>query len=59
MVIRRGVAFPMDEVLKGVGAAEEARVKNGIDLIMFFAVHEVREGMGKVGAMSGCFAIGR
>jgi len=49
----------MDEVLKGVGAAEEARVKNGIDLIMFFAVHEVREGMGKVWAMSGHFMIGR
>ena len=59
MVIRRGVTLPMDEILKGVGAAKEARVKNGIDFVAFFAVHEVREGMGKVWAVSGHFTIGR
>jgi len=48
----------MDEILKGIGAAEEARVKNGINFVVFFAIHEVREGMGEVWAMSGHFTIG-
>ena len=59
MVVGRGVTLPMDKILKGMGADEEARVKNGVDFIMLFAVHKVREGSGKVGAMSGRFAIGR
>ena len=49
----------MDKILKGLGAAKEARVKNGFDFIMLFAVHEVREGSGKVRAVCGRFAIGR
>jgi len=49
----------MDKVLEGFGAAEEVRVKNGINFIVFFAVYKVREGTGKVRAMSGRFAIGR
>ena len=59
MVIRRGVALPMDKILEGSGVAEEARVKNRIDFVVFFAVHKVREGTGKVRAMSSRFAIGR
>jgi len=49
----------MDKILKGLGVAEEVRVKNRIDFIMLFAVHEVREGSGKVQAVSGRRAIGR
>ena len=59
MVIRRGVTLPMDEILKGMGAAKEVGVKNGIDFIVFFAIHEVREGSGKVRAVSNRFMIGR
>ena len=53
------MTFPMDEVLKGFGAAKEVRIKDGIDFVVFFAVHELREGMGKVWAVSGHFTIGR
>ena len=49
----------MDKILKGVGAAKEVRVENGINFILFFTVHKVREGTGKVWAMSGHFMIGR
>ena len=49
----------MDKILKGLGAAEEARVKNGVNFIMLFAVHEVGEGSGKVRAVSGHCVIGR
>jgi len=59
LVIRRGIALPMDEVLEGFGVAEEAGVKNGIDFVVFLTTHKVREGTGKVQAVSGCFMIGR
>jgi len=49
----------MDKILKGLGVAKEARVKNRIDFIMLFAVHEVGEGLGKVRAVSGRRVIGR
>ena len=57
MVIGRGVTLPVDEVLKGFGMAEEAGIKDGINFIVFFAVHKVREGTGEVQAMSGSFVI--
>ena len=59
MIIGRGITLPMDKILEGLRMAEEVRVKNVIDFIMFFAVHEVREGVGKVQAVGSCFAIGR
>ena len=59
MVIGRGVALPMDKILEGLGAAEEARIKNRIDFVMLFAVHKVGEGSGKVQAMGSCVVIGR
>ena len=59
MVVGRGVTLPMDKILKGFGAAEEARIKNGVDFIMLFAIHEVREGSGKVQTVCGRFAIRR
>ena len=59
MVVGRGVTLPMDKILKGLGAAKEAGVKNGVDFIMLFAIHKVREGSGKVRTMCGHFTIGR
>jgi len=49
----------MNKILKGIGVAEEAGVQNGVDFIMLFAIHEVREGSGKVRTVCGRFVIGR
>ena len=58
MVVGRGVTLPMDKILKGLGVAEEARIKNRVDFIMLFAVHEVGEGSGKVRTMCSHVVIG-
>ena len=49
MVIGRRVTGLMDKVLKGFGAAEEAGIKNRINFMMFFTIHEVGKGRVKLG----------
>jgi len=55
LVIGRRVALPMHEVVEC--GADETRVENRLDFVVFISVHEIREGAREVGAMGVSFTI--
>src|SRR5882762_1286594 len=49
LVIGRGIALPMHEVVER--GADETRVENRVDFVVFISVHKIRKGAREVGAM--------
>src|SRR5882762_409247 len=56
LVIGRRITLPMHEVVEC--GADETRVENSVDFVVFISVHKIREGAREVGAMGIGFMIG-
>jgi hypothetical protein len=56
-VLAFGVSLPLDEVLQASGPPMTSVAPNGLDLVLFFAIHEVRWGPREVLAVFYCLDV--